>query len=43
MNKVNVHQIFKEIERNKKRLLISDWGFSQCTLEDVFTKLCHDL
>jgi len=40
---LNVHKIFTEMEKNKQRLLISDWGFSQCTLEDVFTKLCHDL
>ena len=28
------------MEDNKKRLLIADWGISQCSLEDVFTKIC---
>jgi len=28
------------MEANKEALKISDWGISQCTLEDVFMRIC---
>lgn len=34
-------KLFVEIEENKKRLQICDWGISQCSLEDVFTRICE--
>lgn len=36
----NAEYLFTEMEGNKKRLKISDWGISQCSLEDVFTRIC---
>jgi len=33
-------KLFIEMEKNKDRLKISDWGISQCSLEDVFQKIC---
>ena len=29
------------MESNKQRLQIQDWGISQCSLEDVFTRICE--
>jgi hypothetical protein len=29
------------MEKNKKALKISEWGISQCSLEDVFTRICE--
>lgn len=37
----NAEKLFIEMEKNKSRLKISDWGISQCTLEDVFTRICE--
>lgn len=36
----DAEKLFTEIENNKKKLKISDWGISQCSLEDVFTRIC---
>ena len=36
----NAEKLFTEMEGNKEELKISDWGISQCSLEDVFTKIC---
>ena len=36
----NAERLFIEMERNKERLRIADWGISQCSLEDVFTRIC---
>ena len=33
-------RLFNEMESNKEKLRIADWGISQCSLEDVFTKIC---
>lgn len=37
----NASQVYTEFEANKGRLKIADWGLSQSTLEDVFTKICE--
>ena len=37
----NASQVYTEFEANKERLKIADWGLSQSTLEDVFTKICE--
>ena len=34
-------RLYKEMETNKDRLLIQDWGLCQSSLEDVFTKICE--
>ena len=34
-------KLFNEIENNKSQLKIEDWGISQCSLEDVFTRVCE--
>jgi len=34
-------KLFQEIEANKAKLEISDWGINQCSLEDVFTRICE--
>lgn len=34
-------EIYYQFEANKDRLMISDWGLSQSSLEDVFTKICE--
>jgi hypothetical protein len=34
-------KLFKEIENNRSALKIEDWGISQCSLEDVFTRVCE--
>ena len=39
----NLGELFFQIESNKKKLLISDWGISQCSLEDVFTRICKNI
>lgn len=39
-NRFNPSKIYLEIERNKERLHIQDWGLCQSSLEDVFTKIC---
>ena len=39
--KFNPSKIYQQFEANKERLLISDWGLSQSSLEDVFTKICE--
>ena len=38
----NAEYLFTEMENNKDRLKISGWGISQCSLEDVFTRICTD-
>ena len=37
----NASNVYTEFEANKDRLKIADWGLSQSTLEDVFTKICE--
>lgn len=32
---------FHSMERNRQRLRITDWGISQCSLEDVFNRICE--
>ena len=34
-----ISKIFEEMEANKEKLFISDWGISQTSLEDVFLKI----
>jgi hypothetical protein len=29
------------MERNRQRLRVTDWGISQCSLEDVFNRICE--
>lgn len=41
MEGFNAEQLFQEMEENKESLKISDWGISQCSLEDVFTRICR--
>jgi len=36
----NAERLFIEMEKNKDKLKIADWGISQCSLEDVFTRIC---
>lgn len=36
----DAEKLFTEMEGNKKKFKISDWGISQCSLEDVFTRIC---
>jgi ABC-type multidrug transport system ATPase subunit len=36
----DAERLFTEMEGNKTKLKISDWGISQCSLEDVFTRIC---
>ena len=38
----NAEYLFTAMENNKDRLKISGWGISQCSLEDVFTRICTD-
>ena len=33
--------LFTKIEKNKQTMMISDWGINQCSLEDVFTRICE--
>jgi len=33
-------KLFNEMEDQKDKLKVADWGISQCSLEDVFTKIC---
>ena len=37
----NASHVYTEFEANKTKLKIADWGLSQSTLEDVFTKICE--
>jgi len=37
----NPSKIYMTFENNKERLCIQDWGLSQSSLEDVFTKICE--
>ena len=37
----NASYVYTEFEANKEKLKIADWGLSQSTLEDVFTKICE--
>lgn len=39
---LEVSNIFEIFEKNKEELLISDWGISQSSLEDVFMKIVED-
>lgn len=32
---------FHSMERNRQRLRVTDWGISQCSLEDVFNRICE--
>jgi ABC-type multidrug transport system ATPase subunit len=34
-------ELFTKIEKNKQNMMISDWGINQCSLEDVFTRICE--
>lgn len=36
----NAERLFIEMEKNRDKLRIADWGISQCSLEDVFTRIC---
>jgi hypothetical protein len=36
----NAERLFLAMEKHKDRLRIADWGISQCSLEDVFTRIC---
>jgi len=36
----NAEKLFNEMEKHKEKLKIADWGISQCSLEDVFTRIC---
>lgn len=38
----DAEKLFTEMEDNKKGLKVSDWGISQCSLEDVFTRICTE-
>ena len=38
----NASYVYTQIESNKKKLRIQDWGLSQSTLEDVFTKIVEN-
>lgn len=42
ISKQNLSYIFKEIESNKLRMGIEDWGISQSSLEDVFLKVIDE-
>lgn len=33
--------LFTEIESRRQSLKIADWGISQCSLDDVFTRICE--
>lgn len=37
----NAENIFNKIESTKEELKIIDWGISQCSLDDVFSKICE--
>lgn len=37
----NAQTLFTEVEGNRDRLFITDWSISQCSLEDVFTRICE--
>ncbi len=39
MEGLKVSDLFDQIESQKQQLSISDWGISQCTLEDVFLRV----
>lgn len=32
---------FYQMQRNRNKLRITDWGMSQCSLEDVFNRICE--
>jgi hypothetical protein len=34
-------KFYQTMERNRHRLRITDWGLSQCSLEDVFSRICE--
>jgi len=36
---LEVSKLFQELESKKEELVISDWGISQATLEDVFMEI----
>lgn len=36
-----VWRLFEELESGKENLMISDWGISQSSLEDVFMKIVN--
>ena len=38
---LHAERLFHEMEESKASLGISDWGISQCSLEDVFTRICE--
>ena len=33
--------LFIMMEKNRDRLRVADWGLSQCSLEDVFSRICE--
>jgi hypothetical protein len=37
----SAEKLFSEMETNRNKLNITDWGISQCSLEDVFTRICE--
>jgi hypothetical protein len=39
MEAMDAPRLFRDLEENKERLRIQDWGVSQSTLEDVFRKI----
>lgn len=39
--KFSPSKVYMDLEKNKDRLQIQDWGLSQSSLEDVFTKICE--
>jgi hypothetical protein len=39
MEKFDAGKLFVNMESNRKNLMISDWGISQSSLEDVFTRI----
>jgi hypothetical protein len=34
-------RFYQTMEKNRQRLRITDWGLSQCSLEDVFSRICE--
>ena len=37
----NAEELFNDIQSKRDSLGIQDWGISQCSLEDVFTRICE--
>ena len=43
MEGFRAEEFFRQMEKNKQRLRITDWGISQCSLDDVFTRICEPI